>query len=96
MKRVEPRTIGDLINDMIARTGMTAAICRHNVENAWPAVAGAAIAAYTSHVIVRERTLHVYITSAPLKEQLGYVREALVEKLNAAAGAEVINNIAIH
>lgn len=66
------------------------------MESVWPQVVGKDIALYTGRIFVRDTTLHVYITSAPLKEELGYARDLLVKRLNEAVGAEVIDSIIIH
>ncbi|MDE6109741.1 MAG: DUF721 domain-containing protein, partial [Muribaculaceae bacterium] len=41
-------------------------------------------------------TLHVIISSAPLKSELGMMRTAIIDRLNEAAGKNVINDIAFH
>ncbi len=96
MKRSEPLRVDEIIEKMVTATGLRPQFQAHSIENVWPDVVGKHINAFTSRVYVRERTLHVHITSAPLKEELGYMRELLVKQLNRAAGADVINNIAIH
>lgn len=96
MIRKEPRSIGAIIDDMFARTGIMPEFKRQSVAAAWSAVVGPNIAAYTRSATVRDRTLHVVIGSAALKEELGYVREVLVAKLNDAVGDDVISNIVIH
>lgn len=96
MKRVEPLRLGEIIQQMIDATGMRPALQRHTVESMWEPTVGKHIASYTGRIYVEGRALHVYIVSAPLKEELGYVREKLVEKLNEAVGESVIDTIIIH
>ncbi|MCM1066272.1 MAG: DUF721 domain-containing protein [Muribaculaceae bacterium] len=96
MKRHEPLRIDAIIRKMVDATGLRPDLARHTVESMWPKVVGPHIAGYTGRIYVRERLLHVHITSAPLKEELGYAREALVERLNEGAGASVIDNIIFH
>lgn len=96
MKRTEPLLINQIIRQMIEDTGLRPAFQRHSVESVWPQVVGKDIALYTGRIFVRDTTLHVYITSAPLKEELGYARDLLVKRLNEAVGAEVIDSIIIH
>ncbi len=96
MKRSEPLRLDEILRRMIDATGMRPELGRRTVESEWPRVVGPHIAAYTGRLYVQGTTLHAYITSAPLKEELGYAKEQLVEKLNAAAGAEVIDNIIFH
>ena len=60
---------------MFARTGLKPELDRHKAEALWPVIAGRNIAAFTTAVRVRETTMHVYVASAPLKEELGYMKD---------------------
>ncbi len=96
MIRKEPKHLGAIIDDMFARTGIMPEFRRQSAAAAWAAVVGSNIAAYTRNATVRDRTLHVTIGSPALKEELGYVREVLVGRINDAVGDDVISNIVIH
>ena len=74
MKRTEPLRIDEVIRRMIDATGMRPDYTRHSAESAWPAIVGPHIAAYTGRLYVKDRVMHVYITSAPLREELGFAR----------------------
>ena len=95
MKRTEPMRIGEVLEQMIESTGMRPELNRRSIEAAWPVVVGQHIAAYTSSVHVEERTLTVHISSAPLKEELMYLRELLMSQLNDLVGDRVIDRIII-
>lgn len=93
MKRTQPLRLDAIIQQMIDATGLRAQLNRRAVESFWPDVVGANIASYTGRVFVRDTTLHVQIVSAPLKEELSYMKELLVRQLNEAAGQTVIKDI---
>ena len=40
--------------------------------------------------------MHVYITSAVLKNELSFCRASLVEKINKAVGSDVLTEIVFH
>lgn len=96
MKRPDPQLVSTIITDMIERLGMTDQMRRDKAAALWPKVAGEAIAALTTRVNVADTTLHVWISSAPLKEELGYARQNLMLAINSALGQDFITNIAIH
>lgn len=96
MKRTEPLRIDTILDRMIAATGLSRDFTAHTVASLWPKVVGPHIAAYTGRTYVSGRVLHVYINSAPLKEELGYARPALVEKLNLAVGEDAIDDVLFH
>ncbi len=81
---------------MFARTGLMPEYRKAAIASGWETVVGPHIAALTARAVVREDILHVYITSAPLKEQLSYLRHTLTEQLNKLVGQAVIKDIAIH
>ena len=96
MERRQPLLINQILRQMIEATGMWPQLERHTVESMWPGVVGQQIASYTNRLYVKDCTLHVYIVSAPLKEELSYARDRLVEKLNEAVGTHVIDAVVIH
>ena len=51
------------------------------------------IASYTSQLYIKNETLYVHLTSAPLRQELMMGRELLVRNLNKHVGATVIRNI---
>ena len=60
---------------------------------AWEKVAGKLIARHTQEIFVRDKILYIKPDSAALKQELSYMQTKLLEKLNKAAGAEVIKEI---
>ena len=96
MKRTEPLQIGQVIDMMMSRAAADPETRARFLAGIWPRIAGEHIAAYTSKVYFDKRMLHVYLTSASLKEQLGYMREALVVQFNNQAGENAIDNIIFH
>ena len=81
---------------MIDDTGLRPAMQRRSVEAMWPEVAGKHIASYTRRVVLDGQILHIYIDSASLKEELGYLRDTLVTQINRLAGRHAVSNIIIH
>jgi predicted nucleic acid-binding Zn ribbon protein len=59
----------------------------------WEKIAGKMIARHTKEIFVRDQVLYIKADSAALKQELTYMRSKLIEKLNKAAGAEVIVDI---
>ena len=66
------------------------------VQRAWGEVLGPTIMQYTRNIYVRDKVLHVSLTSSVLRSELTLCRERLVKSLNDYAGASVITNIVFH
>lgn len=96
MKRSEPKSIGTLIDELIDSVGARDTYEQQRVCYLWPEVMGPAVNRRTARRWVDGGTLHVVITSAPLKSELGMMRRAIVDRLNEAAGKTVITSVAIH
>lgn len=96
MKRKEALSVGEIIEDMFARTGLMTEYNKAAIAAGWEKVVGPHIAALTTRAVVKDDKLHVYISSAPLKEQLGYLRQTLTDQLNKLVGQTVIKDIVIH
>lgn len=96
MKRAYPTPLGTIIEDMLNRASNDPETRRQYIIGLWPKIAGEHIAQYTTSVQLIGRSLHVYINSASLKEQLGYLRATLATHYNNTLGENAIDNIILH
>lgn len=96
MKRAYPTPLGTIIEDMMNRAANDPETRRQYIIGLWPKVAGTHVALYTTSIKLIGRSLHVYLSSASLKEQLGYLRETLKNQYNRIVGENVIDNIILH
>jgi len=96
MKRREPQRISEIFSQALEMTGMTSTFNEHRLCSLWPEIVGPGINRLTTRRFVDRGVLHVYITSAVLKNELSFNRQSLVDALNRAAGANVITDIQFH
>lgn len=96
MKRTYPRQIGEIINDALDRAGLTEKLDDRRICALWPEVVGQGINRYTIKRFVDHGVMHVYLSSAALKNELSFNRAALVRTLNDVVGKEVIHDILFH
>ena len=58
---------------------------------------GAGINRYTSRRYVEGSVLHVCITSAPLRNELSFMRAAIIRELNSRSGSpDALTDLVIH
>ncbi|MBY0424906.1 MAG: DUF721 domain-containing protein [Cytophagales bacterium] len=62
--------------------------------NSWESMMGKAIASRTSKIFIKDKTLYVTLTSAPLKNELNLGKTKIVKFLNEQAGKEMITEVA--
>ena len=96
MKRTEALAVGDILKAMIESDGDSTTFDRQKICFLWNEVVGATINQVTTRRYVENDTLHVFISSGPIKSELAFMTSGLVEKLNEAVGKKVIKKIAIH
>ncbi len=96
MKRTEPKSIAEIIDESMARAGLTGAMAEQKACYLWPEIVGPGINRYTFKRYVDHGVLHVYLTSSVLKNELFYHRSHLVEQINNAVGSTAITSIEFH
>ena len=80
------QTLGDAIREFF----------EDNAElRAWGEILGPMVAQYTCNIYIKDKVLHVSLTSSVLRSELVLCRERLVKSLNDYAGATVIQDIVI-
>jgi len=63
------------------------------VVHAWKDVVGKMIASHTMDLYVQRKVLFVKLDSDALRNELAYSKSLLIEKLNDAAGRQIIQDI---
>ena len=96
MKRTYPRHIAAIINEAIDRAGLTDSLNEQRAAAAWAEIVGPGINRYTSRRYVDHGVLHVYLTSAPLKNELSFALTDLAAAINNAIGADTVKEIVLH
>ncbi len=96
MKRTEPKSIAEIITESIESAGLSDLVAEQRACYLWPEIVGPGVNRYTSRRYVERGVLHVYITSAALKNELTFNRSALVDVINRAVGSKAITTIMFH
>lgn len=66
-----------------------------DITTGWDEAVGPMIARHTKTVRLRKGRLSVKVDSAPLRHELSFMREALLEILNRRAGRKVVLEIVL-
>ena len=93
MDRHNAQAIGDLLTDYLRQSGLEKPLLERQVVEKWPELMGPMVARLTRSVELKNGMLFVRISSAALKAQLFECRHELVDKLNNAVGAHVIDDV---
>lgn len=65
------------------------------IEEVWEHIMGKTVAKYTDKLQIIGTTLFVTSTVAPLKNELLYQKEKIIERVNEALGEKVIKDVVV-
>lgn len=82
MKRSRPEQIGQLIDRLMEQYKLDRDLNSHRACNLWKETVGPGVAQYTTRSYVKQNTLHVFISSAPLKHELLFQRQHILDAIN--------------
>ena len=93
MFRRDVAELRDLIMRNLREQGLETPLLQRRLVNAWPTVAGDAVARYTREAVIRNQTLFIRLSSPALRADLSMRRQTLVKELNDYVGALIITDI---
>ena len=96
MKKKYPEQIGNIVERMLEQNGVTNLYDEQRLCYLWAETVEPGINRRTTRRFVEDGVLHVYLTSAVLKNELTFRRRELVEALNKAVGKDVIHDVVFH
>lgn len=85
--------IGHILPDVLNDCRRDSAADLTAVGEIWQAVAGTAIAENTQPAAFKGRLLLVHVSSSVWLHQLQFVKQDLIDKVNAAAGRHLVEDI---
>lgn len=91
-KRKE-QSVKNLILYNLRAQGLETPLLQKRLIEAWPIVAGEAVARYTTDVKIYNQTLYVRLRIPALRADLSMRRQEYVQRLNEYVGNQVITDI---
>lgn len=86
-------SIADALQGFIKHNNLDKGLEKIDAKNAWYAVMGKSIEAYTNSVELKNQTLVVQLSSAPLREELSYGKSKIITNINEFLRREVIKEL---
>lgn len=88
-------SLQDAINQFLQKSKLKTGIQALRIEDVWEDVMGKTIAKYTDKIQIINATLFITTTVAPLKNELVYQKEKIIERVNEALGEKLIKEVVI-
>ncbi|HXS56670.1 MAG TPA: DUF721 domain-containing protein [Hanamia sp.] len=88
-------SIGDALKDFLKKSRLKSGVQAMQVEDAWEKIMGRTIANYTDKIEIKNSTLFISTSVAPLKNELLYQKEKIIQRVNEALGERVITEVVV-
>ncbi len=88
-------SIGDAIKAFLNKSRLKTGIQALQIEQVWESMMGKTIAKYTDKIQIVNHTLFIRTNVGPLKQELMYQKEKIIERVNEALGEKVIKEVVI-
>ncbi|MBO4995244.1 MAG: DUF721 domain-containing protein [Muribaculaceae bacterium] len=96
MKRRDPKSIAEIIDGAVNEAGLSDEMAAQKACYLWPEIMGPGVNRYTYRRYVDHGVLHVYLTSAVLKNELSFHKSKIISLLNQSVGVDVITSLVFH
>lgn len=93
MRRNKTISLAEAMKDYIREMKLEGKLNEVGLISSWEETVGRAIASRTSKIYIKDQVLYVHLNSSVVRSELLMLRQALMEKLNEKAGAQVIKDI---
>jgi predicted solute-binding protein len=94
-RRNETSTFNESFQELLKAYRIKDKYTEINLVASWGKLMGPAIANRTSDIYISRKKLYVTLTSAPLKQELSYNKNKIIEIVRKEFGEEVIEDIVI-
>jgi predicted nucleic acid-binding Zn ribbon protein len=95
MKRSNERSLGDALGDMVDALGLREKLDEQALVAAWANITGPMIVRHTKAIRLKAGILYIKVDSAPLRQELGYQRDGLIQLLNERLGRVVVTAVQV-
>jgi hypothetical protein len=87
--------IGDAMKSYIAKSNIRNGVRAVQISEVWETLMGKTIAKYTEKIEIIQYTLFIHTHVGPLKNELSYQKQQIIERVNEAFGEKVISQVVI-
>ena len=88
-------SLGDALKKFLDKSQLKGSIQALQIEEVWEQIMGKTVARYTDKIQIHGHTLYVNTTIAPLRQELMYQKDKILQRVNEALGEKVIKEVVI-
>ena len=95
MEKSNTRSLKDVLSDFLQQNNLDKRLKERTLVNSWESVVGKTINRTTKNIYIRDKKLHVHLTSSVARNELHMLKDELVKRLNEKAGEKIISEIVL-
>ena len=88
-------SLGDAVKKFLESSRIKNQIQSLSIDDYWEKIMGKTIANYTDKIEIRNKTLFIYTTVAPLKNELVFQKDLIIQRVNEQIGADSITEVVV-
>lgn len=87
--------IGDALKGFLNKSNLRNGVRAVQIETVWENIMGKTIARYTEKIQIVNHTLFVQTSVGPLKQEIVYQKNKIIERVNEVFGEQVIRDVVV-
>ncbi len=95
MKRTNEASLQEAMERMVDQFGLREKLDEQAIASLWDELVGGMVAKHTVAVKLCNGKLRIKVDSAPLRQELTFMREALLKAVNARLGRPVVEQVVL-
>jgi hypothetical protein len=88
-------SMGDALKKFLQKSRLNGYMQALQIEDVWEKIMGKTIAKYTEKIQIHGQVLYITTSVAPLKQELVYQKEKIIERVNDVLGANTVKEVVI-
>jgi predicted nucleic acid-binding Zn ribbon protein len=88
-------TMAEAMKQFLNKSRLKGSVLALQITEVWEKIMGRTIARYTDQIEIHGHTLYIQTAVAPLKQELQYKKDLIIERVNEALGEKLIENVVI-
>ncbi len=95
MQNANEESLKEVIGKLLDSYGLTSKLNETKIKDNWEDLMGDMISKHTESIYIKENTLFLKIDSAPLRQELSFSKDKILEIINGAIGQDNIKEVII-
>ena len=88
-------SLGDALKNFLNKSRLKGSIQALQIDDIWEQLMGKTIARYTDKIQIHGTTLYINTSMAPLKQELHYQKEKIMQRVNEVLGPNTVKEVVI-